>query len=591
MYLALYRKWRPKLFDDVVAQNHITSTLKNEVKFNKVAHAYLFTGPRGTGKTSCARIFSKALNCLNGVNGEPCCECEICRGIDGGTILDVLELDGASNNSVNDVKVLKDEASFVPSYCKFKIYIIDEVHMLSTSAFNALLKIMEEPPKHIIFILATTEVNKVPGTIVSRCQCFDFRRIDALSIERNLVKISNSENISLSEEAAKKLALLADGSMRDAVSFLDECFAVSSAITLDLVNNIFGFVDEIQVLNLFEAVVKAERFEALQIVEKVYENGKDLYSFCSEFVEFCREIVMCIICRGRVFDSKGRVFDVEGQVSSVFSEHVFSRILNFASSFSLNSITEILNESFECCENLKLALNRKLKFELFVLGLCAKFENDAGMASNNLGNNLNCADNVDELKTVKFSNSGKAANSEFGVVKGTNEGAEKVSVKEEALANKDSFSSESVSSPVSLLEEPSAKAELNEGIGSVEELKFDEPELKLEPFKDWSRILSDLKVELNSAMLSGFLVGSKAYVSADKLYIDFKNPIVSRKVLEKSADIARMIKQKTGQQYRIFVKKSEVKNENCELSGSNLNEFLKVAQELKIKTININEKS
>lgn len=525
MYLALYRKWRPKLFDDVVAQKHITVTLKNEVKFNKVAHAYLFTGPRGTGKTSCARIFSKALNCLNNIDGEPCCACEICKGIENGTILDIVELDGASSNSVNDVKILIDEANFVPSYCKFKIYIIDEVHMLSASAFNALLKTMEEPPPHVVFILATTEVNKVLKTIVSRCQRFDFRRISASNIEQNLIKISKLENIELTQEAAKKIAIMSGGALRDAVSILDECFAVSSTIDLNLVNNIFGFVDEIQVLSLFEFVAGVHRIEALNIINSVCESGKDLQSFCSDFIEFCREIVMCTISENYVFD--------------VFSEHVFSKILSFSKKFNLSLMSDVLTESLNCFESLKSALNKKLKFELFILSLCFKFENFNRMTADSLGNNLNRVD--------------------------------------VALKGSSNFDYNSLNSNVS-------RANLK----SKELSKVPEPtEIKLEPLKNWEDILESLKAELSDKMLSGFLAGSEAFVSGDKLYINFKNQIVSKKVLEKSAEIAKLVKQKTGTQYRIFIKKSKVKNdeETTNHEGflkSGLSNFLGAAKNLKI---------
>ena len=218
MYRALYRKWRPQRFEDVVGQRAIVTALKNQITANRVGHAYLFTGVRGTGKTTCAKIFAKAVNCLHPVNGDPCGECEICRGIDNGSILDVVEMDAASNNGVDDIRDLRDETAYTPSACKYKVYIIDEVHMLSTAAFNALLKTLEEPPAHVIFILATTEIQKVPATILSRCQRYDFTRIGPEDIARRVEYIAGEEKLELTPDGAELIARLADGALRDALS-------------------------------------------------------------------------------------------------------------------------------------------------------------------------------------------------------------------------------------------------------------------------------------------------------------------------------------------------------------------------------------
>ena len=221
MYKALYRKWRPLTFDDVISQQHITDTLKNQIKNDKTAHAYLFTGSRGTGKTTCARILAKAVNCPNMKDGSPCLECDICRDADEGALTDIIEIDAASNNGVGDIRDLRDGAIYSPERCRYKVYIIDEVHMLSIQAFNALLKIMEEPPEYVKFILATTEIQKVPATITSRCQRYDFRRIKQKDIAARLLYIASQEEIDLTEDGADMIAKIADGGMRDAVSLLD----------------------------------------------------------------------------------------------------------------------------------------------------------------------------------------------------------------------------------------------------------------------------------------------------------------------------------------------------------------------------------
>ena len=239
MYQTLYRKWRPMSFDDVVSQPHITTTLKNQIKTGKTAHAYLFTGSRGTGKTTCARIFAKAVNCENLHDGEPCLDCRICKAADNGTLADIIEIDAASNSKVDDIRELREGVVYTPEMCKYKVYIIDEVHMLSAGAFNALLKTMEEPPEHVKFILATTEIHKVPATIVSRCQHFDFHRIRTEDIVDRLSFIASQEGFTLEKDAAEMIARLSDGGMRDALSLLDQCVAFDDHITEGIICSIF----------------------------------------------------------------------------------------------------------------------------------------------------------------------------------------------------------------------------------------------------------------------------------------------------------------------------------------------------------------
>lgn len=256
MYRVLYRKWRPQTFEEVYGQPHITATLKNELVSGRVAHAYLFTGSRGTGKTTCAKILSKAVNCLSPHDGDPCNECEICRGIDNGSVLDVIEIDAASNNGVDNIRDLRDEANFTPVKAKYRVYIIDEVHMLSTGAFNALLKILEEPPEHVIFILATTEVHKLPATILSRCQRFDFKRITPEDICARLQYVAEHENITLDEDAAALIAKVADGALRDALSLLDRCCAVDEHITSEVVTKSAGLAGRDYLMRLSKCIIK-----------------------------------------------------------------------------------------------------------------------------------------------------------------------------------------------------------------------------------------------------------------------------------------------------------------------------------------------
>ena len=270
MYQALYRKWRPKSFDDVVSQPQITATLKNQIAGGRTAHAYLFTGSRGTGKTTCARIFAKAINCPNSHDGEPCLECDICRAAENGSLADIIEIDAASNSRVDDIRELREGVIYTPELCKYKIYIIDEVHMLSPGAFNALLKTMEEPPPHVKFILATTEIHKVPETIVSRCQHFDFNRIRSEDIVSRIMYISEHEEFTLHEDAAAMIARLSDGGMRDALSLLDRCSAFSDDITLEVVSGAAGIAGRDYLLDLLEKIAECDTAGAVKAVDELH---------------------------------------------------------------------------------------------------------------------------------------------------------------------------------------------------------------------------------------------------------------------------------------------------------------------------------
>lgn len=292
MYRVLYRKWRPTVFTDVSGQEHITSTLQNEVSSGRLNHAYLFTGSRGTGKTTCAKILAKAVNCLNPQNGNPCGECEICKGIDDGSILDIVEMDAASNRKIDDIRQIIDEVQFKPTKCKYRVYIVDEVHMLTQEAFNALLKTLEEPPDHVIFILATTEVHKLPQTIRSRCQRFDFHRIPPRAIADRVEYVVSQENAEITDSAALMLASVADGALRDALSLLDSCLAVSSYIDEKVVRNAAGLVNNSYLFELATAIINKNPSKSLEIVGRLYSESKDMARLCDELVEHFRAIML-----------------------------------------------------------------------------------------------------------------------------------------------------------------------------------------------------------------------------------------------------------------------------------------------------------
>lgn len=357
MYQALYRKYRPKSFDDVVGQAHITRTLQNEVKTGKTAHAYLFTGSRGTGKTTCSKILAKAVNCPNAKDGNPCGECDICRGIDDGSIMDVLEIDAASNNGVDNIRQLREDAFFAPGQAKFRVYIIDETHMLSTGAFNALLKIMEEPPSHVLFILATTEVHKVPATILSRCQRFDFRRIGSEDIAGYLEKIAQNEGFSLDHSAALLIGKLADGGMRDAISLLDLCVSHGSEVTVEVVAQAAGLAGSAHLLALSRAFAEKDTARALELIGEYHEKSMDMERLCSDMVAFYRDLMLLKTVR-----------DPEKLIVALPEE--VAEMKPLAQSLSLSQILYCLSVLQETQNRMGRTSNRRTELEMSAVRVC-----------------------------------------------------------------------------------------------------------------------------------------------------------------------------------------------------------------------------
>ncbi len=354
MYQALYRKWRPSTFADVIGQEHITRTLQRQVAEGRLSHAYLFTGTRGTGKTTCARILAKAVNCLNPVDGNPCNECEACRSIDSGKNLDVLELDAASNNGVDSVRALRDEAIYSPASVKKRVYIVDEVHMLSVAAFNALLKILEEPPEHLIFILATTELHKVPATILSRCQRFAFKRIMPEDIASRLSHVAWQEKIDLTPDGAALLARLAGGALRDALSLLDQCAAMTGAIDADAVLNMLGLAGNVQTAKLFRALLDRDAQSALMLLDEVYRGGKDVAAVLGELAALMRDLLI------RITAPKGGA----ALLSGGFDEKTLS---DLSAGLSPQRLTAMLSLVQDTLAKLSFSANQRTDAELCLL--------------------------------------------------------------------------------------------------------------------------------------------------------------------------------------------------------------------------------
>nr|WP_325258910.1 DNA polymerase III subunit gamma/tau [uncultured Oscillibacter sp.] len=357
MYQALYRKWRPKTFADVIGQEHITETLRRQVAEGRTSHAYLFTGTRGTGKTTCAKILAKAVNCERPENGDPCGNCPACLGLENGSFLDVLELDAASNNGVDQVRALRDEAVYSPAHVKKRVYIVDEVHMLSTAAFNALLKILEEPPEHLMFILATTELHKVPATILSRCQRFSFRRIQPRDVAARLSYVAEREGIDLRPDGAEVLSRLADGALRDGLSLLDQCAAAGGTIDAAAVLDVLGLAGNLQTARLMEQILNRDAQGALLLLDELYKGGKDMGAVLSELSTLTRDLLL------QKTAPKGGAALLSGGYDAAALDRLgssapASRFLHLASTLQ------------QASAELYASVNRRLDTELCLLRLC-----------------------------------------------------------------------------------------------------------------------------------------------------------------------------------------------------------------------------
>ena len=357
MYRALYRKWRPQRFADVVGQTAIVTALQNQIAAGRIGHAYLFTGTRGTGKTTCAKIFAKAVNCLDTSSPDPCGECEICKGIDSGSVMDIIEMDAASNNGVDDIRDLRDEVAYLPSVCKYKVYIIDEVHMLSIAAFNALLKILEEPPEHLMFILATTELHKVPATILSRCQRFAFRRILPREIVGRLNYIAEQEGIDLRPDGAELLAHIADGALRDALSLLDQCAAAGGTIDSAAVLDALGLAGNLQTAQLMDCVLRRDTKAALLLLHRLYGSGKDVGAVLGELSALARDLLI----------SKTAPEGGAALLTGGYDSQTMDGLLRQADSARLIAICTTLQRA---AADMNVSVNRRTDAELCLLKLC-----------------------------------------------------------------------------------------------------------------------------------------------------------------------------------------------------------------------------
>lgn len=493
MYRVLYRKYRPYFFADVVGQSQITETLKNELKSNRIAHAYLFTGSRGTGKTTCSKILAKAVNCLNPKDGDPCGECEMCRGIDDGSILDVVEIDAASNNGVDDIRILREEANFTPANTKYRVYIIDEVHMLSIGAFNALLKILEEPPPHVIFILATTEIHKLPATILSRCQRFDFHRISPQDISKRLEYVCQCENVQIDSQASLLIAGIADGALRDSLSLLDQCMGHSNHITEDIVRKTAGLADKSHLISMTAAIMSQDYSKAVEIVDELYKSSKDMARLCEELIEHYRALMLI-----KTMKAPRDIL--------VMSEDDFEIISRQALAIPLSKIIYTIDIFQSAFEKMMKGVNRRTEMEMTVLKLCSMPENQ----------------DVSGLE-------------------------ERISLLEQIVNN--------IKTQPATYIQPTAQPAIKNKQSAPAKRSSDEETKKLTnetvPMTQWADIVEDIKK--SSKIIGAGFDGSTAYINSKYILVDSKNDICFE-LLKKAEYRNKMedsIKRITGKEYKI----------------------------------------
>ena len=478
MYQVLYRKWRPATFEDVIGQGHVTDVLKKEILNNTVAHAYLFTGSRGTGKTTCAKILSKAINCLSPVDGEPCNICSNCTGIDDGSVLDVSEIDAASNNGVDNIRDLREESIFTPAIAKKRVYIIDEVHMLSVGAFNALLKTLEEPPEHVMFILATTEVHKIPATILSRCQRFDFKRIEPEDIKNRLMLISKEENIIISEDAAMLIARLADGAMRDALSLLDKLKSEESGITEETVAKTLGLAGGQVIFELADKIIEKKLNEIIKIINDLHKVSRSMIRLCEDLIIHFRNLMLVKTVKSPQGFMKYSSSDIE---------YIYQQ----SEKIILTDIMKMLNMLQASLDKSGTIHDSKLLIEMMFIDYCSNQNESINL--DEINNRINKIET--KIKSI-ISNEVNISENKSDISKIDKESKEKPNKKND---------------------EPKNEHEQKES----NSLDFYISHEDAKPFEKWDAVLKELAK--TSKPLLGVLEGSKAFVQNNYLLIDSEN--------------------------------------------------------------------
>ena len=520
VYQVLYRKWRPKTFSDVTGQPQVTVTLKNELKAGRISHAYLFTGSRGTGKTTCAKILAKAVNCLHPVNGDPCGECEICRGVDDGSVMDVVEIDAASNNGVDNIRSLREEANFTPAAAKYRVYIIDEVHMLSAGAFNALLKTLEEPPAHVIFILATTEVHKLPATILSRCQRFDFHRIPVQDIAARLDYVAKQEDARIDPQAALLIARLADGALRDALSLLDQCFGRGRDVTVETVTETAGLVGREHLFELADAVREHDSGRALEIVDRLYGSSKDMARLCEELSSHFRGLMLIKTMK----DARSILAVTDADYEAMTKQ---------ALAAPLEGILHALDTMQSALEKMYRGGDRRTELEMALIRLCSP-----------------------ELDSTPDAMLSRIEALERGAVRAAPQAPARPAKKKEPVPEpvpEEATEAEEIAPPPEDgFEPPAPPSEKAREDPKPEELQADAERLEA-----WPEVLEVLKGY--SHVIAAAFNGSSAYVSGAYVLIDAPNEIAFQLLRkpEQRDNMRRAIQQVTGRTYKLGPYKKE----------------------------------
>lgn len=560
MYQVLYRKWRPQTFDDVSGQEHITTTLQNEVSSGRLNHAYLFTGSRGTGKTTCAKILAKAANCLNPQNGNPCGECEICKGIDNGSVLDVVEMDAASNRGIADVRSIIDEVQFKPANpnCKYRVYIVDEVHMLTSEAFNALLKTLEEPPEHVIFILATTEVHKLPQTILSRCQRFDFHRIPTRVIADRLLYVAQQEDVVLADSAAVLIASVADGALRDALSLLDRCIAMSTNIDDEVVRNAAGLARKTYLYDLAAAVINKNTEKSLDIIDRLYAESKDMSRLCEELLSHFRALML--------IKSVRNPRDI-----LVMSDEEFEEAQTQADYLSLADIVYYMDVLSRSYQRMGHGTGDRTEFEMAMVKLSsAELDGTTEALTARLTALEKAVKRGIKVSTEPIATPVRQAEQSDETTTVTKQPAKEESVQVDDIEEpKQETAQEHKPAPVA---KPAPKVTSQPAVNSSANLE--EIYRNAKPFPEWVDVVGNLK-DISRAIAAAF-AGSSAYVSGNYLLIDTSNEMAFELLRQgkRREEVKKIILETTGRAYSLGpykrVSKEEKKEDSLEVFKKSL---------------------